>query len=176
MLRQFLVLVCLGAMLFAKTPRPLPNVPIHNPDFSIIDLKKYKGHPMVLVIFGTNCDDCVAVVHLMDKIQKDYGPQGLQVIGAAGDDKAKFMVGAFIARYRPSFPIGFISKEEIIKLADLAKDSRPVAPILLFIDKWGMVRQQFQGNDPIFKDAERSLKSLSLAMIKVQPVAPSQSK
>ncbi|SRR5579883_86840 len=172
MLRRIAAFVCLSALLLAKTPRPLPNVMVHNPDLTSIDLKKFRGKALVVVIFSTTCDDCKAVLEMMDAIQKEFGPQGLQVVGAAGDENAKYLVGAFVARYRPRYPIGYISKEEIIKLADLPRDKRPVAPIVLFIDRWGYVREQFQGDHPIFKDAVRSLRALSMAMIKIQPVAP----
>ena len=176
MLRRILVLFCIAALAFAKTPRPLPNVPIHTPDLKSIDLKKFRGKAMVIVIFSTSCNDCVTVLHLMDGIQKEYGPQGLQVVGAAGDDNARYLLGSFIARYKPLFPIGFLTKDEIIKLADVPKDIRPVAPIVLFIDRWGTVREQFYGDHPIFKDAERSLKALSLGMLRVAPVAPAAPK
>jgi thiol-disulfide isomerase/thioredoxin len=170
MLRRTLVLFCIAALAFAKTPRPLANVPIHTPDLKAIDLKKFRGKAIVVVIFSTTCHDCVALIHMMDGIQKEFGPQGLQVVGAAGDDNAKFLLGPFISRYKPSFPIGFLNKDEIVKLADVSKDSRPVAPIVLFIDRWGTVREEFEGNHPIFKDAERSMKTLSLAMLRVTPV------
>jgi hypothetical protein len=175
MLRRLVAFLCLSALLLAKTPRPLANVYVHNPDLSVIDLKKFRGKALVVVIFSTTCSDCGAVLQLMDGIQQEYGPQ-LQVVGAAGDDNAKFMIGAYVARYRPRFPVGFISKDEIIKLADIPKDKRPVAPIVLFIDRWGYVREQFQGDHAIFKDAQRSLKSLSLAMIKIAPVVPAAPK
>jgi peroxiredoxin len=177
MLRRLVIPLCLATIVFAKTPRPLASIPLHTPDMRTIDIKRqFRGHPIVLVIFSTACQDCVAVLHLMDGIQKEYGAQGLQVIGAAGDDNAKFLLAPFIARYRPTYPVGYISKEEIIKLADVPKATRPVAPIVMFIDKWGTVREQFYGDNPIFKDAERSLKALSLAMIKVTPVAPAAPK
>jgi peroxiredoxin len=172
MLRRLVILLCLASIVSAKTPRPLANIPLHTPDLRTIDLKKFRGHAIVLVIFSTTCQDCVAVIHLMDGIQKEFGPKGLQVVGAAGDDNAKFLLGPFAARYRPTFPIGYISKEEIIKLADVPKDTRPMAPIIMFIDRWGMVREQFYGDHPIFKDADKSFKALSLAMLRVTPVAP----
>jgi peroxiredoxin len=170
MLRRSLLLLCLAALAFAKTPRPLANVALHTPDAKTINLTKYRGKAVVLVIFSTSCPDCVSVLQLMDGIQKKFGPQGLQVLGAAGDENAKYVLAPFINRFRPTFPIGYVSKQEIIKLADVDKDTRPVAPIVLFIDKWGMVREQYYGNNPIFRDAQRSLESLSLAMIKVTPV------
>ena len=169
MLRRTVVLLCLAAIAFAKTPRPLTMLPIHTPEGKTIDLRKFKGKAMVLVIFSTSCDDCVAVIRLMDGIQKEYASQGLQVIGAAGDENARYLLAPFINRYRPTFPIGFLTKEEIIKLADVAKDARPVAPIVLFIDRWSTVRYQYYGNDVIFKDAAKNLRYMSLAMTKVPP-------
>ena len=132
---------------------------------------------MVVVIFSTSCQDCVAVLHLMDGIQKQYAARGLQVVGAAGDEQAKFLLGAFIARYRPTFPIGYLSEPEIKKLADITPtDQHAMAPILMFIDRWGMVREQFFGNHPIFKSPEKSLKSVTEAMLGVLPVAPPAAK
>ncbi len=174
MFRRITLFLCLIALAFGKTPRPLANVPIHTPESKLIDLKKapYRGKPTVLVIFSTTCQDCVSLIQMMDGIQKDFASQGLQVIGAAGDENARYLIAPFIARYRPSFPIGFLTKEEIIKLIDIDKGVRPVAPIVLFIDRWGMVREQYFGDHPIFRDAQRTLRSLSMAMIRVTPVAP----
>lgn len=172
MLRRILVLFCIAALAFAKTPRPLPNVPIHTPDMKTIDLKKFRGKAMVIVIFSTTCSDCASVLQIMDGIQKEYGSQGLQVIGAAGDDNARYGLPPFIARYKLLFPVGFLTKEEIIKLADVPKDVRPVAPIVLFVDRSGTVREQFYGDHPLFKDAQRSLKALSVGMLKETPAAP----
>ena len=166
--------LCLAALAFAKTPRPLANVALHTPDAKTINLAKYRGKALVLVIFSTSCPDCVSVLQMMDGIQKEFGPQGLQVIGAAGDDNAKDVLAPFINRFRPTFPVGYLTKSEIIQLADVEKDARPVAPIVLFIDRWGMVREQYSGNHPIFRDAQRSLRTLSLAMIRVAPVGTRQ--
>lgn len=171
MLKRLIAVFCLAALSFAKTPRPLPNVVLHTPDTKGIDLRKFRGKAVVIVIFSTQCKECSAVLDLMGRIQNQYGPQGLQVVGAAGDPNAKFLLVPFMARYRPSFPIGYLDEGEIKKLADVSKDTKnAAAPILMFIDKWGMVREQYFGDSPIFHDAEKSIKALSIAMIKVQPV------
>ena len=176
MLKRITAVACLAAALIpelasAKTPRPLANVPLHTPDLKGIDLKKYRGKAMAILIFSTACRECSVVLNLMGKIQAEYGAQGLQVIGIAGDPNAKFLLDPFIQRYRPAFPIGYMSDVEIKKLIDVGKDTAHMAvPILVFVDKWGMVREQYAGDSPIYHDAERSIKALSLAMIKVAPV------
>ncbi len=169
MFRKTLALLCLAALSFAKTPRPLASVPIHTPQNKPIDLKKFRGKGLVLVIFSTQCEDCIATLQLLDSVQKQFGPQGLQVVAAAGDDNAPYLIGSYIARYKPSFPIGYLNKDEIIKIADVEKGARPFVPIILFIDRWGMVRYQYYGDHPIFKDPN-NVKSMSLAMTKVQPL------
>jgi thiol-disulfide isomerase/thioredoxin len=173
-LRYLCVLLCMSVALLAKTPRPLAKVPILLPDRKTIDLAKFRGHTLVVLIFSTECENCIKTLDIMNKIQKDYGQQGLKVVGAAGDDRARFLLGPFIARYRPLFPIGYLDKAAIIKLADVPKDVRPVAPIVLFIDRWGMVREQYYGDHSIFKDPEKSLRALTMGMLKVTPVQASK--
>ncbi len=171
LLRYVSLLFCLCLALDAKTPRPLARVPILTPDLrNTIDLAKLRGHTVVLMIFSTECSDCIKTIDIMNRLQRDFASQGLRVVGAAGDDRAKFLLGPFVSRYRPSFPIGYLDKAGIIKLADVPKDIRPHVPIVLFIDKWGMVREQYYGDDPIFKDAEKSLHALTMGMLRVTPV------
>src|SRR5271163_4722556 len=107
MLRRFLAGLCLSLLLStvtdAKTPRPLVDVPIQTPEQKPILLKKYRGQVIILVIFSTSCDDCIAILNFMGKLQQDYGARGLQVVGAAGDATAKYTLGPFMMRYRPVF-------------------------------------------------------------------------
>lgn len=162
--------LCLVATLPAKTPRPEANVPILSPDGQRIDLRKYRGQTVLLMIFSTECSDCIRMLGVMNNLQKQFGPRGFQVIGAAGDPNAKFLLGPFIQRYRPTFPVGYIEKDAIIKVAEVPPNVRPVVPILLFIDKWGMVREQYYGDHPIMKSGEPALKALTQAMIGITPV------
>lgn len=173
-LRYVCVLLWVCLAVYAKTPRPLARIAILTPDRKTIDLAKYRGHTLVLVIFSTECADCIKTIDIMNKIQKDFESQGLKVVGAAGDDRARFLLGPFISRYRPLFPIGYLDKAAIIKVADVPKDVRPIAPIVLFIDRWGMVREQYYGDHPLFKDAEKSLRALTMAMLRVTPVQASK--
>lgn len=170
--RLFILLACLAAIAVAKTPRPLANVPIHTPDQKGISLKTYHGKTIVVVIFSLSCQDCVAVVRLMDDIQKEYAARGLQVVGVAGDGNAKYLLGNFVSRYRPTYPIGYLSEPELKKLADISpSEPHAMAPIVMFVDRWGTVREQFFGNSPIFKDAQRSLKGITSAMLSITPAA-----
>lgn len=176
MSRRFLLMLCLAGALAAKTPRPLAHVPIRGSDGKPIDLRHYRGRTLILMIFSTACGDCIHMIGLLNNLQQQLGPKGLQVIGAAGDPVAQYTLGPFVQRYRPSFPIGYIDKDEIIKVAEIPNGVRPVVPILLFIDKWGMVREQYYGDHPIMKSGEPALKALAQAMIGITPVGTRESK
>jgi peroxiredoxin len=167
MLRRLLAVLCLLALssAYAKTPRPLVDVPIQTPDRKNFLLKKYRGQVVVLVIFSTTCEDCVAILNFMNKLQQDYGARGLQVVAAAGDDNARFTLGPFIQRYRPTFPVGYMDKASIIRIADVPKDARPVAPIVLFIDRLGLVRFQYYGNDPFMKEPDKNFRAIATGLI-----------
>jgi thiol-disulfide isomerase/thioredoxin len=160
MFSRTLLLLTLAVSIFAKEPRPLAPVPIPTPRGPKINLAQYRGKVVVAMIFSTHCQDCIKSVDLLSKIQKDLGPKGLQVVAAAGDENAQYLVEPFVERYKPTFPIGYLTKDDIIKLADLPPGKRPVVPILLFIDKKGIVRFQYFGDDPFMKTEDGSTRSI----------------
>jgi hypothetical protein len=165
MLRRCVLTLCLASIVFAKTPRPLANIPIQTPDRKGIDLKKYRGKVILLVLFATSCDECVGVVNLMGKLEKDYAARGFQAIGAAVDDNAAYLVTPFVQRYRPTFPIGFLEKEALIKIADIPQGQRPYVPIMMFIDHKGNVRVQYYGNDSFLKEVEKGTRAIVTGLI-----------
>jgi peroxiredoxin len=166
MLSRLLAFVCLVYAAQAATPRPLADVPIPTPDFKKISVKQYRGKVVLLVLLSTSCGDCVASVPILNKIQTDFGPRGLQVIGAAFDDNAANLVQAFAARYRPNFPMGFLDQPSAIKIADIPPGMRPFVPIVMFIDRTGVVQQQFYGDSPIFKQEEKTLRAMVDSLLK----------
>ena len=160
MFRCCVLFFCLLSVAFAKTPRPLANVTIQTPDRKGIDVKKYRGTVVLLVLFATSCDECVNVINFVAKLEKDYAARGFQALGAAVDDNAAYLITSFVQRYRPPFPVGFLEKDPLIKLADIPEGRRPFVPILLFIDHKGTVRAQYYGNDPFLKDVEKGTRAI----------------
>jgi peroxiredoxin len=144
----------------AHEPRPAAQTPIPLPDGKNIRLQQYRGKVVVLAIFSMTCPDCIENLQMLNRVQKDMGPLGFQAIGAAGDDKAQYQIGSFAQRYKIAFPIGYLNKDQMIAIGDIEKNRRPVAPIFLFIDKTGVVRFQYYGDNPFFKTAEGSTRSI----------------
>ncbi len=169
-LRNFVLLLCLGTLAQAasQVPFPLDDVPIHaagdgpslgpgnipipaKPSTAIIDLKKYRGKAVIVAMISTSCGHCVNAVQYLIEIQKEYGPQGLQVVGVAGDKNSDLNLPLWLQRFRPNFPFGYLDQAPFLKLAGLPPDGRPFAPVMLFIDPRGVVRDRKFGNDKDMK-------------------------
>jgi peroxiredoxin len=154
------------SVLIAATPRPLADMRIPTPTGKAISLKSYRGKILLVAVISTECKPCIASIEILNRAQKDFGPQGFQVVAAAGDQNAQYMLEPFAQRYRPLFPIGFLNAEEIMKLGDIGKTEHPFAPIFMFIDRKGVVRQQIYGDSPFFKAEELSTRKVIQDMLK----------
>ncbi len=162
---SILVALCLSTAAYAKLPRPLANVSIETPDKKNISIKKLRGKVVMVVLFLTDCEDCIDMINFASKLQDKYGSRGFQVVGAALGDHAPYLVTPFIQRYRPNFPVGFLSKDELLKFADLSPEHRPVAPIIMFVDSVGVVHFEWQGNDQVLKQKEKLFPTIITGLI-----------
>ena len=175
-LRNLVLCLCLGTLAqAASVPFPLPDVPIPEaggapqlsadgktftmpkPSSATIDLKKYRGKAVILAMISMTCGHCVNAVQYLIELQKEYGPQGLQVVGVAGDQHADKDLPLWLQRFRPNFPFGYLAQAPFLKLAGLPSDGRPFAPVILFVDPEGVVRDRKFGNDSDMKSVETAL-------------------
>ena len=149
-----------GLAFAASTPRPLADLNLPTSDGKTLPLKQYKGKVVLIALISTTCKECVASLEILNRIQKDLGPRGAQVLAAAINDNAAYLLQPFVQRYRPIFPIGYLDQAATMRLADFKKDDHPFVPIFLFVDRKGNVRFQYFGNDPFFKQEERSARAI----------------
>jgi thiol-disulfide isomerase/thioredoxin len=155
-----------ASVLFAATPRPLADMAIPVPNGKAINLKAYRGKVLLVAVISTDCGPCIASIDILNRIQKDFGAQAFQVVVAAGDMNAQYLLQPFIQRYRPIFPMGYLSTDQIIQLGAFSKEDHPFAPIFLFVDRKGVVRQQLSGDSAFFKTEEASTRRMVQDMLK----------
>jgi hypothetical protein len=168
MLHRVVLLFALTVGVYAGLPpgRNLPDVPISQVGGKKLDLKQYRGKAVVLAIISTTCQDCGQVVDLLKLIQTEQGPHGLQVVVAAGDPNAAIALGPFAASHQPNFPLGYLDRPAIMKLANIGPKDRPFVPIMMFVDARGAVRVQLFGNDPLMKQPEGIIRSTVRELLK----------
>src|SRR5579864_6903038 len=139
----------------AQPSRLLPNILIKTPDAKGINLRKYRGKELILVLFSTECGDCVTTIGYLSKIQTDYGARGLQVIGVGVNRNAPYALEPWRQRYHPTCPMGFLDQEDMLKLVALPQSTVPYVPIVMFVDRAGTVRVQYTGDNPVLKDKQQ---------------------
>ena len=168
MLRRVVFLFALTAAAYAGLPpgRTLPDVPVSLVGGKKLDLKQYRGKALALAIISTTCKDCGEVVDLLKVIQTEQASHGLQVVVAAGDPNAATVIGPFIAEHKPNFPLGFLDRPAIMKVANIGPKDRPFVPIMMFVDARGAVRVQLFGNDPLMQKPEGIIRSTIRELLK----------
>lgn len=155
-MRKLLVFLCLTMLAFAtQVPRTVADVTIDPPPGGKpIPIKSYRGKTLVIAILSTECQECAESVGVLNRVQNDYKAKGVQVLAAAVNEGAISLIGSFIARYRPSFPIGVLGQDATRRLADFGTDERPYVPIFIFVDPSGTVRAQAFGASEFFQNGQ----------------------
>jgi thiol-disulfide isomerase/thioredoxin len=166
-----------GVMAFAQqVPRPAGEFAINMMGGGQTLLSQYTGKVVVLAFISTTCPHCQHTTQLLAGIQNEYGPRGVQILAAAFNDGAAQSVPEFIARFRPSFPVGFATRESVLEYEQADPGKPNYVPEILFIDRHRIIRAQYHGSDPFFKDTdqEKNVRA-QLDLLLKEPVAARKS-
>lgn len=85
------------------------------------DLERHKGSVVVLNFWATWCGPCRKEIPLLVRIQREYGPKGVRVIGASVDEpEHRERAEAFARRMRVNYPVWYGRTTEEMKPLRLA--------------------------------------------------------
>lgn len=82
------------------------------------------------------------------------------MLGAAFNDNAPNLVPGFTRDYHPAFPVGFCSRDSAFEYQQQPLMSRSYVPQLVFVDRQGVIRAQYSGDDPLFQDPAKNLREV----------------
>ena len=119
--------------------RPAPK--FSRPDLhdTRIDLAQYRGKVVLLNFWATWCAPCRIEMPRFGQWQRQYGPEGLQVLGISMDDSSG-AVRTVVQQMRLPYPIMMGDA----KLGELYGGVLGL-PVTFLIDRDGIVRQRFDG-------------------------------
>jgi len=166
--------ICLTATIAsaADVLRPSPDFAINMIGGQHIQLSEYKGKICALAFILTTCPHCQKTVGYLSEMQTEYGPQGLQVVASAIEDMAKMNVPDFVKRFQPPFPVGFNTQNDVDAYLQHPVIFRLLMPQLVFIDRQGTIRAQYEGDDKFFdEDQDKHLREQIEALLKDAPAA-----
>lgn len=112
-----------------------------------LKLSQYRGKPVVLAMIRSSCSHCQMVTQLLRSLQQEFGGK-VQMVACDFVEDGPIVVPTFIERFKPGFPVGWTSMEKAFKFLQISLMSPGTVPKLLFIDRKGMIRAQYDGGDP----------------------------
>jgi len=92
--------------------RTAPDFTLESLDGKTVHLSDFRGKGVLLNFWATWCQPCKIEMPWFAELQKQYGPQGLQIVGVAMDDASPKEIGEFAHDLGVNYPI-LVGKEAV---------------------------------------------------------------
>jgi thiol-disulfide isomerase/thioredoxin len=125
---------------FVGKPAPDFELQVIGSKGKTLKLSDLKGKAVVINFWATWCEPCKVEMPWLVELQKQYGPQGLQIIGVAMDDSEKKVISSFARKMGVNYPV----LQGTEKVADLYGGLEGL-PSLFFVDRSGKIVEQELG-------------------------------
>lgn len=162
---KLLPLMALATSLFAVSA-PQAQIPRKAPEFvfkmtggSQQLLSTYKGKTIVLAFLYTTCPHCQKTARVLSDVQKEYAAKGVQILAAVFDQGAEQRVVEFHNGLGLNFPVGVSDTRTVLEYLQFPVDDPYFVPILVFIDKHGMIRSQYIGDEKFLAHQEVNIRA-----------------
>jgi peroxiredoxin len=142
----------------AQAPRKAPEFVFHDVNGTERLLSSYKGKTIALAFMYTTCIHCQKVAGTLTKVQEEYKAKGVQVLGAVFDSGAASRAVEFHQKFAPNFPVGYSESRAVLDFLGLPPDDPYFVPILVFIDKRGMIHSQYIGDEEFLGHQEKNIR------------------
>ena len=111
------------------------------PDFELqslegkdVKLSDFRGKAVLLNFWATYCGPCKIEMPWFVELQKEYGPQGFQIVGVAVDDASTEDIAKFAREMGVNYPI-LLGKESVAQ----SYGGVGVLPTTFFVDREGKI-------------------------------------
>jgi peroxiredoxin len=114
--------------------KPAPDFTLPALDGKNVTLSDYHGQAVLLNFWATWCGPCKIEMPWFIELQKEYGPQGLQIVGVAMDDASKEEIQKFVQEMGVNYTV-LLGKEAVGQ----QYGGVDVLPTTFFIDRDGKI-------------------------------------
>jgi Redoxin len=143
-----------------QAPRKASDLAIQTAPNRYIWLSQYSGKTCVVAFILTGCTHCQFTTGVLNHIQKDYANRNVQILATAIEPMSSLHIPDFQKTFAPAFPVGYNDQAYVATFLGRAPNGPMMMPQLAFVDRNGVIRAQYAGDDPALnKDIqERSLR------------------
>jgi peroxiredoxin len=150
------MLFALALVLFSQVATGPEQVGRRSPELALalgggrqVLFSQFSGKVAALAFIHTTCPHCQAAIKVLARMQTEFRAQGFQALALAMDDNAALLVPDFVRDNRIDFPVGAGTHQDLFAYMD--SPPRPIMlPQLFFIDRKGIIRAYYAGNDSFF--------------------------
>jgi thiol-disulfide isomerase/thioredoxin len=129
------------AVAAASLPRRAPNCSLRLPA-GAASIDQLRGKVVYVDFWASWCVSCLASFPFMERMQRELGPKGLQVV-AVNLDQRPADANRFLAAHHVSFPIALGGNDECAK-----KFGVGAMPSSFIVDRRGQIRLAHSGFSP----------------------------
>lgn len=164
-----LVLMCSLVFSSPMLPRSAPELNINEPDGKTTMLSSYKGKVVVLEFLFVKSEHCMRVAKMLNQLQQELGPRGLQAIGIAFDaPNASATGGEYLGvmadALQLAYPVGYSQRNSVDAFLGRTGNDLLSIPQIVVIDRTGMIRAATGGQ------ANPTLEDISSLRILLEPL------
>ena len=138
--QEFLAFIQKGQKPVAASGSEIPQ--LTRLEGGALDTAALAGKVVVLDFWATYCVPCIKEIPMFNKLQAEYGPKGLVVIGASQDEEGAGKVQPFLKAHPMNYTVALGSPA----LGD--KYKLDALPVTLVFDRTGKQVQRFEGFTP----------------------------
>ena len=114
---------------------PAPEFALQSLDGKTVHLSDYRGKAVVVNFWATWCQPCRVEMPWFVELQKQYGPEGLQILGISADeDISADEVGKFTKEMGINYPV-LLGKENVAQ----AYGGIQFLPVTVYVDRDGKI-------------------------------------
>jgi peroxiredoxin len=143
-----------------RMKRECPDLTFGLPNGEKVDLRAHRGKVVALEVMLTTCSHCKECAHALQKIYEDLGPQGFQPLAVSINDNSENLVAGYAREQQLTFPVGFGDHAKVLEFVRHQRGKPLFTPVLIFIDRKGLIRAQYTGSDYFFRHGERNIREL----------------
>jgi thiol-disulfide isomerase/thioredoxin len=164
--------LALTPLLGGDVPRPSQEYAIKLTTGQQLLLSQFRGDVVMLMFVSTTCPHCQQTTQFVERLKKEYGPRGFRPIAVAFNEMAVMLVPDFAKQLGLTYPVGYDSRDPVFEFLQRSPMLRTYVPILVFIDRKGMIRGQYMGDDKFLENQQQNIRKTVEELLK-EPAASS---